>query len=217
MTSTYSVRHSFITLCFVAAFFLAFGQRWLPAQMFASRNFAAIAPSSRTNTFNTNPSNTDTPDIESPSPNDSLPFSRTSSSALQTGLNVVQPRILVDLSDRKVYIYQAGQLKTSYTIAVGKDGWETPTGQFTVTQMKTNPVWRHPITKEVFSVGKENPLGTRWIGFWVDGEHQIGFHGTNQPNLVGQAVSHGCLRMRNADIEALFRQVSLGTSVLVRI
>jgi lipoprotein-anchoring transpeptidase ErfK/SrfK len=82
--------------------------------------------------------------------------------------------------------------------------------------MQKNPVWQHPITEELITTGPENPLGVRWISFWSDGQNQIGFHGTNQEELIGQAVSHGCLRMRNPDITALFAQVHLGTPITVQ-
>lgn len=126
-----------------------------------------------------------------------------------------QKRLVVDLSDRRVYVYQDQKRLVSYPVSVGKQGWETPIGSFEVQQMNKDPIWRQPITGEVVA-GKNNPLGDRWIGFWSDGRHAIGFHGTNQEQLVGQAVSHGCLRMRNRDIRTLYDQLRSGTPVLVR-
>ncbi|WP_421657155.1 L,D-transpeptidase [Leptothermofonsia sp. ETS-13] len=126
------------------------------------------------------------------------------------------PNLVVDLSDRRVYLYQGKKLKTSYPLAIGQEGWETPTGSFEVIEMQKDPKWLHPITKEVVLPGANNPLGKRWIGFWSDGKTHLGFHGTNQEDLIGQAVSHGCLRMRNKDVIALYDQVSEGTPVKVR-
>lgn len=125
-------------------------------------------------------------------------------------------RLVVDLSDRLVHLYRGTKLHASYPVAIGQAGWETPTGAFHVQDMQKNPVWQHPITEELITTGPENPLGVRWIGFWSDGQNQIGFHGTNQEDLIGQAVSHGCLRMRNPDIVTLFTQVQLGTPVSVQ-
>ena len=125
-------------------------------------------------------------------------------------------RLVVDLSDRLVRLYQGAKLQASYPIAIGQAGWETPTGKFHILEMHKDPVWQHPITEELITTGPENPLGVRWIGFWSDGQNQIGFHGTNQDELIGQAVSHGCLRMRNPDIVALFAQVHLGTPITVQ-
>lgn len=124
-------------------------------------------------------------------------------------------RLVIKLSERRVYLYRDNQLKASYPIAVGRTGWETPKGSFKVLQMLRNPSWEHPWTGKVIPPGAENPLGARWIGFWTDGKNFIGFHGTPQEQLVGQAVSHGCIRMRNQDILSLFAQVNIGTPVAV--
>lgn len=124
--------------------------------------------------------------------------------------------LVISLSDRMVHLYENQELKTSYPIAIGKEGWETPTGQFNILQMLENPYWEHPWTGEIVPPGEDNPLGTRWIGFWTDGTNFIGFHGTPNEDLVGQAVSHGCIRMKNDHVVALFEQVEIGTTVIVK-
>jgi lipoprotein-anchoring transpeptidase ErfK/SrfK len=124
-------------------------------------------------------------------------------------------RLVIKLRDRRVYVYQDNQLKVSYPIAVGKPGWETPTGSYKVIDMRRNPAWQHPWNDTIIPPGPDNPLGARWIGFWTDGRNFIGFHGTPEEKLVGQAVSHGCIRMRNQDILALYALVNLGTPVTV--
>lgn len=129
--------------------------------------------------------------------------------------SVTDTRLVIRLRDRRVYLYRNNQLKTSYPIAVGKAGWETPKGSFKVIEMQRNPAWQHPWNGKIIPPGPENPLGARWIGFWTDGKNFIGFHGTPQENLVGQAVSHGCIRMRNKDVLALYAQVDVGTPVKV--
>jgi lipoprotein-anchoring transpeptidase ErfK/SrfK len=131
-------------------------------------------------------------------------------------LAVSETRLIVDLSDRQVYFYKNGDLVANYEVAVGRSGWETPTGEFNVINKQTDPVWQHPFTKEVIAAGSGNPLGSRWIGFWSDGEQQIGFHGTNEEDLIGQAVSHGCIRLRETDIQELFELVRIDTPVLIR-
>jgi lipoprotein-anchoring transpeptidase ErfK/SrfK len=125
-------------------------------------------------------------------------------------------QLVVDLSDRRSYVYRSERLIASYPVAIGKEGWQTPRGSFKVLQMRKNPIWRHPLTGEIVRSGAKNPLGSRWIGFWSDGRSQIGFHGTNDEQLVGQAVSHGCLRMENQDVEKIYSQVAVGTPVIVR-
>lgn len=137
-------------------------------------------------------------------------------------LGAVQPtadvdtRLVVDLSDRQVQLYQSETLVEVFPIAVGQAGWETPTGSFQVIHMQSDPIWEHPITGEVVDAGPDNPLGAYWIGFWSDQSSQIGFHGTNQADLIGQAVSHGCIRMHNEDVGQLYEQVQVGTPVEVR-
>ena len=62
----------------------------------------------------------------------------------------------------------------------------------------------------VIPPGKANPLGTRWLGLSRKG---YGIHGTNQPRSIGWRASHGCIRMRNPDIEELFELVRAGDVV----
>lgn len=128
----------------------------------------------------------------------------------------IPTRLVLKLRDRHVYVYRGNQLQASYPVAIGKAGWETPKGSYHVRKMVRNPYWEHPWTGVVIPPGPDNPLGTRWIGFWTDGRDEIGFHGTPDEQLIGQAVSHGCVRMRNRDVQALFEQVTIGTSVTVQ-
>ncbi|MEO0541094.1 MAG: L,D-transpeptidase [Cyanobacteria bacterium P01_A01_bin.105] len=124
-------------------------------------------------------------------------------------------RIVINLTTRQVQLYEQQTVLKAYDVAIGQDEWETPTGNFAVLQMQENPAWEHPITGEVVEAGPENPLGTHWIGFWQEDGTQIGLHGTNQEDLIGQAVSHGCVRMRNSDISDLYQYASVGIPVEV--
>lgn len=135
---------------------------------------------------------------------------------LKNAVLLITAKVVVDLSEAKVYLYWGDRIIKTYPVAVGQPGWETPVGKFKVEKKLQNPTWQQPITGELIKTGPENPLGKRWIGFWSDEQHHIGFHGTNKENLVGQPVSHGCLRMRNTDIQALYEQVVIGTPILVR-
>ncbi|HEY9878189.1 MAG TPA: L,D-transpeptidase [Leptolyngbyaceae cyanobacterium] len=131
---------------------------------------------------------------------------------------VVEPnRLEIDLSSRTVALYRENVRTRTYPVAIGREGWETPEGQFRVLQMLENPKWINPFTDAVIPGGApDNPLGAYWIGFWTNGRDWIGFHGTPNPGSVGQAVSHGCVRMHNADVEQIFYQVGVGTQVLVK-
>ncbi|NDJ17839.1 L,D-transpeptidase [Myxacorys almedinensis] len=125
-------------------------------------------------------------------------------------------RVVVKLKKRRVYVYEGDTEIASYPVAVGKAGWETPTGEHQVINKQVNPTFISFKTGKKIPPGYDNPLGVRWIGIWTDGDTQIGFHGTNQPELLGQAVSHGCLRMWNKDVTALFERVAIGTPVSVQ-
>ncbi len=123
--------------------------------------------------------------------------------------------LVIKLSDRRVYLYERDQVKTSFPVAIGRAGWETPTGSYQVFQMLRNPAWEHPFTGEVMPPGADNPLGSRWIGFWTDGTNFIGFHGTPNAESVGTPASHGCVRMYDQDVVKLFERVKVGTPVQV--
>ncbi|MFN5515181.1 MAG: L,D-transpeptidase [Cyanobacteriota bacterium] len=126
--------------------------------------------------------------------------------------------LVLVLGERKVYAYQNDKVIASYPVAVGKKGWETPTGNFQVIQMTENPIWENPWNGKKVPASLNGPIGIRWIGFWSDGKNTIGFHGTpkKQEHLLGKAVSHGCVRMRNPDVVALFQLVQPGTPVIVK-
>ncbi len=125
-------------------------------------------------------------------------------------------RLEVDLSSRRVTAFQGKTKIKTYKIAVGRSGWETPTGTYHVAQKVERPAWKNPFTGDVIKSGdRDNPLGLYWIGFWTNGKDWSGFHGTPHRETVGQAVSHGCLRMYNEDIKELFSKVTADTVVKV--
>lgn len=133
-----------------------------------------------------------------------------------TLLKLKQPRvILLKLKQKMVYVYLGSSLQNSYPVAIGKSGWETPTGKFQVIQMLKNPGWTNFQTGELVEPGNSNPLGERWIAFWTDHKDLIGFHGTPDRASVGLAVSHGCVRMYNEDVRELYKMVRIGTPVIV--
>jgi hypothetical protein len=123
----------------------------------------------------------------------------------------VDTRIVVDLSQRTLTFYRDGQVRLSATTVVGAPQWPTPTGRYYVNQrlLTSNP---------------NGPYGPGAIGIsafsdvlqgWTQGG-PIAIHGTNAPQLLGQAVSHGCIRVRNDVLLRLFRSVPAGTPVVVR-
>jgi lipoprotein-anchoring transpeptidase ErfK/SrfK len=65
--------------------------------------------------------------------------------------------------------------------------------------------------------GPENPLGARALYLYSNGEDTLyRIHGTNEPKSIGKAMSSGCIRMLNQDIEELYLRVAIGTPVIVR-
>src|SRR6185295_1595290 len=109
----------------------------------------------------------------------------------------------------------------SFPIAVGRPGHETPIGRFHVEEMIVHPEFHKFDPKDrtrvikYFPPGPTNPLGERWIGFAHGEGWTVGMHGTPQPELLGRAVSGGCIRMRNADVVRIYDRVRIGTTVIV--
>ncbi|MEO0541024.1 MAG: L,D-transpeptidase [Cyanobacteria bacterium P01_A01_bin.105] len=123
--------------------------------------------------------------------------------------------LVLQLSERQLHVYRGDTLETTFPVAVGRTGWETPTGTFEVSYMLENPGWTNPFTGVQMPPGPQNPLGERWISFWTDGQNEIGFHGTPNRESIGQAASHGCVRLYNEHVRELYDLVSPGTLVTV--
>jgi L,D-transpeptidase ErfK/SrfK len=133
-------------------------------------------------------------------------------------------RLVLRLGERRLYVMDddPGTPPESFPIAIGKEGWETPPGQFHVEEMVEHPDFLKFDTTAVpprvikrIPPGPTNPLGERWIGFAHGEGWTIGIHGTPNPELLGRAVSHGCIRMRNADVIRVYDRVQVGTTVIV--
>lgn len=128
---------------------------------------------------------------------------------------IYQPRLVLSLSQRQVYLYHGDTIIASYAVAVGHPDTPTPLGDYEVFQMIVDPVWQSPWTGEVHAPGPDSALGVRWIGFVEMSNGIIGFHGTPTVSSIGHAASNGCVRMRNEDVMELFEQVTVGTPVSV--
>jgi lipoprotein-anchoring transpeptidase ErfK/SrfK len=118
-------------------------------------------------------------------------------------------RIIISIADRKLALVEDGRAVKIYPAAVGAEATPSPIGAFTIVTRITNPTWYGP-HHQIVPPGKSNPLGTRWMGLSRKG---YGIHGTNNESSVGHNVSHGCIRMRKADVEELFRMVDIGDVV----
>ena len=120
-------------------------------------------------------------------------------------------KIVISISERRLALLEDGRLVKSYPIAVGARVSPSPDGEFAVINHAKDPTYRHG-GKEILP-GKDNPLGTRWIGLSLKG---YGIHGTNVPRSIGKAASHGCFRMAQRDVEDLYSRVQVGDTVIVR-
>jgi lipoprotein-anchoring transpeptidase ErfK/SrfK len=124
--------------------------------------------------------------------------------------NAAKPahRIVVSIPDRKLAVLEGDRVVKVYRTAVGAPASPSPVGSFTIVNQIEDPTW---YTKgRTVPPGKANPLGTRWMGLSKKG---YGIHGTNAPSSIGHNASHGCIRMRNRDVEELFTIVAVGDTV----
>jgi lipoprotein-anchoring transpeptidase ErfK/SrfK len=139
--------------------------------------------------------------------------------------NYSEGTIIIDTSDRRLYHVTKKGKAMVYGIGVGRDGF-TWQGQNKITRKAEWPGWTPPqvmrdrvkrqegrVLPAYMKGGPDNPLGARamYIGSTI---YRI--HGTNQPWTIGKAMSSGCIRMANEDVEHLYEQVKIGTRVIVR-
>ncbi|WP_020615433.1 L,D-transpeptidase [Paenibacillus daejeonensis] len=107
-------------------------------------------------------------------------------------------RIIVDLSDRRLYLLDGNTVVRGFPVAIGKMLTKTPTGEFKIVNKQPNP---------------GGPFGAYWMGL---SKPHYGIHGTNDPASIGRAVSHGCIRMYNEDVVELAGIVPIETRVTIR-
>jgi L,D-transpeptidase ErfK/SrfK len=129
--------------------------------------------------------------------------------------------IVLNLPEQRVFYFPPGGNRVeTYPIGAGVEGRLTPLGVTHIVSKQVHPGWSVPasIRKErpelpaYVPPGPDNPMGDlamglAWSGFYL--------HGTNKPDGVGRNVSHGCIHFYPEDIERLFHEVSIGTSVRV--
>lgn len=129
--------------------------------------------------------------------------------------------VTVDRAAFTLRLFKDLKLVRSYPIAVGQQGLETPAGLYHIQNKTVDPAWQVPNSAWTGSMaGKlvpggtpENPLKARWLGIY-DG---AGIHGIDpsEYGTIGHAASHGCVRMRIPDVEALYDQVPVGTPIYI--
>jgi L,D-transpeptidase ErfK/SrfK len=129
----------------------------------------------------------------------------------QINPDLASPSIVINLPSRTLELYSGNDLIKVYPVAIGKPSTPSPLGNFSVFEKEVDPWWYPPSTGEAVPSGPFNPLGYRWMGF----APLYGMHGTNAPWAIGTAVSNGCIRMHEEDVEELFEVVPYGTPVRI--
>ena len=128
--------------------------------------------------------------------------------------------IIVQTSERFLYLVQGNNRAVRYGIGVGRDGFQW-SGLLKVSRKAEWPDWRppaemierQPYLPRFMAGGPGNPLGARALYL---GETVYRIHGTNRPDTIGTAISSGCFRLVNADVADLYERVPVGTKVIVR-
>ena len=156
-----------------------------------------------------------------------------STRALKATLRTVRPKVnandlrksygtvlTVDRSTFTLRLFKNLKLRKRYRIAVGRDGLDTPSGSYRIENRQVDPAWHVPrsawagsLQGQVIRGGApNNPLKARWLGI----ANGVGIHGTAEEWSIGSRASHGCIRMRVADVIDLYPRVPGGTQVLIK-
>jgi lipoprotein-anchoring transpeptidase ErfK/SrfK len=128
--------------------------------------------------------------------------------------------LTIDRTGLKLRLFKRLEHRKTYGIAIGMAGFETPSGLFSIQSKQVDPPWHAPnrpwagayAGTTIPGGAPNNPLKARWLG--VNGS--VGIHGTAEEWSIGTRASHGCIRMRVAEVIELYRRVPIGTPVLIR-
>ena len=126
--------------------------------------------------------------------------------------------LVVDRSNFTLTLYRDLKLEKQYTVAIGAEGFDTPTGLYHIQDKQVDPVWNVPdsawagsLAGQSIPPGPENPLKARWMGIY----NGAGIHGTTDTASLGSAASHGCVRMSIPDVIDLYDRVDVGTPIYI--
>ena len=172
---------------------------------------SALSQGSFFNALQPIPSASLAPNIETVTEPSAPLIAKPSALAVSSASSARRRQIVISIADRQLAVVDNGQVLKTYPIAVGARRTPSPDGEFVIVNHAKDPTYRHG-DKEI-APGKDNPLGSRWMGLSRKG---YGIHGTNVQSSVGKAVSHGCFRMRKQDVEELYTLVQVGDTVMVR-
>lgn len=118
-------------------------------------------------------------------------------------------RVVVDLSDRELTLMKRGRAVKRWKVAVGTSSNPTPTGSFAISEI----VRQRPATGFFGSYIVTLSAHSEQLNEFDGGDGRVALHGTNRPGLLGQAVSHGCVRLSNAAMTRIARQVPAGAPI----
>jgi L,D-transpeptidase ErfK/SrfK len=144
--------------------------------------------------------------------------------------NVPRTAIVINLPDGRLYYFHpqadGKSVVEAYPISIGQMDWKTPLGVTTIVNKEKNPTWFPPnsvrqahlkdgdVLPASIPPGPDNPLGAYAMRLGIPGSAYL-IHGTNKPVGVGMQITHGCIRLYPEDIEHLFGEVPIGTSVRI--
>ena len=131
--------------------------------------------------------------------------------------------VKVDVKTNMLEVFEGDKIVAAYPVSVGSKQTATPIGDWKVRGVAKLPTFRwdermlkHGERSKHFYLlkpGPNNPVGVVWIALNKRG---IGIHGSDEPDTIGHAASHGCIRLANWDIVRLAERVKPGTDVSVR-
>ena len=129
--------------------------------------------------------------------------------ASAVSLTTTSYSLVASTSTNTLVLYDAGVEKKSFSVATGTGGTPTPTGSFYLTELLA------PTNQGYGPYAYGLSAFSDALNSFGGGPGQIGLHGTDDESSIGQAASHGCIRLSNADISELAGMLPLGTPITI--
>jgi lipoprotein-anchoring transpeptidase ErfK/SrfK len=124
------------------------------------------------------------------------------------------------VNENRLYLYDGYRVIRTFTVATAKPGYTTPVGDWKIYDMQKDPTWHNPALDSwgaglpaVIPGGPGNPMGPRAL--YITAPGLIRIHGTTDDASIGRYASHGCIRMHNEEVIALYDMVDVGDHVIV--
>lgn len=122
-------------------------------------------------------------------------------------------RLIVSASDHRLTLEKNGAVQKTFKVGIGRGEYPTPGGVYYIKELLQPPNPDGDYGPYAYGLSGFSEVAS--LANFAGGEGVIGIHGTNDPSSVGENVSHGCIRMYNADITELSRILPLGTPVTI--